>query len=626
MSEPNILRAPPLVVDVDDQSATLDGRPLELGPKPFALLVALMRAPQRLVTKEDLIETVWEGRFVTEAVLTTAMRELRRALGDDARAPTFIGTAHGRGYRFLRPVNAPDHGPALDGADAAQARSLPAATIPVPIVVAVVFLIAIAALAALSATNATRGQVAAFAGIPEASIAVLPFEDLSGEGGRAHFSDGLAEEILDLLMDVDGLTVASRTSSFAHRDSDASATEIARELGVRHLLEGSVRIVGDEVRVRVRLIDAATDRTQWTRSYERALSVGNLFAIQDEIAQSVVAELQPELGGVLGAAPSNTAAGTDNLAAYENYLRARELFIARSDLPRAVGLARAAVEADPEFARAWELLAAATFAADGGRATPQAREAVARALQLDPNLSLAHAVRGVMGNVEPPYDWDAVVADLERALELDRNNTTALLWLGTEMHKLGYLERAQALLGRCLEIDPAYDRCREHLIWVRHMRGDTDAAIAEYEGHVARGAHYDDTALVLAMLQRGRVDDARAMIAAVESEALFPEEAFQALRDPTRDRRAALPVFRLWAEQVRYRRDIYPLILEFGAYDLLWTSQGSNFGLWYPEFPEYRQSAAFKSFVRTMGIDSYWRAHGFPPQCRAVGRNDFACA
>ncbi len=624
MSEPNVLRAPPLVVDVDDQSATLDGRPLELGPKAFALLVTLMRTPQRLVTKEDLIEAVWEGRFVTEAVLTTAMRELRRALGDDARAPTFIGTAHGRGYRFLRTVNEPERTQAVDSSDAARARALPAATIPVPIVLAVIFLLAIVALTAITSSNATRTQVAAFADIPEASVAVLPFEDLSGQDDRAHFSDGLAEEILDLLMDVDGLTVASRTSSFAHRDSDASATEIARQLGVRHLLEGSVRIVGDEVRVRVRLIDAATDRTHWTRSYERALSVGNLFAIQDEIARSVVTELQPELGGALGAAASNTA-GTENLAAYESYLRARELFIARSDLPRAVGLARAAVEADPEFARAWELLAAATFAADGGRVTPQAREAVAIALRLDPNLSLAHAVRGVMGNVEPPYDWEAAIADLERALELDRNNTTALLWLGTEMHKLGYLERAQGLLERCLEIDPAYDRCREHLIWVRHMRGDTDAAIAEYERHIARGAHYDDTTLVLAMLQRGRVADARAMVAAVESDALFPEEAFQALRDPVRDRRAALPVFRLWAEQVRFRRDIYPLILEFGAYDLLWTGQGSNFGLWYPEFPEFRHSDAFRSFVRAMRIDSYWRAHGFPPQCRATGHSDFIC-
>ena len=100
-----MLQAGALKVDLQDQRAWLSGQPVDLGPKPFALLVTLMRSPQRLVTKEDLIETVWEGRFVSEAVLTTAMRDLRRAIGDDARKPTYIATAHGRGYRFLLEVS-----------------------------------------------------------------------------------------------------------------------------------------------------------------------------------------------------------------------------------------------------------------------------------------------------------------------------------------------------------------------------------------------------------------------------------------------------------------------------------------------------------------------------------------
>lgn len=114
MNQRTILWAAPLALDLADQSARLDGRPIELGPKVFALLHTLMEAPQRVVTKEALFDSVWDGRFVSEAVLTTAMKELRRALGDDAREPQFIATVHGKGYRFLKPVEtkAPETGAA----------------------------------------------------------------------------------------------------------------------------------------------------------------------------------------------------------------------------------------------------------------------------------------------------------------------------------------------------------------------------------------------------------------------------------------------------------------------------------------------------------------------------------
>ena len=636
MSGPT-LRAPPLSVDIQDQRAFIDGNPIELGPKPFALLIALMQGAGKLVTKEELIENVWDGRFVSEAVLTTAMRDLRRALGDDAREPTYIATAHGRGYRFLKPVIAEGAG-APTPAPIALAATPPAPTpltqrlaeTPPPLAYALAALLAIFLIAAFGSVDWTERRAArlAFAAIDSASIAVLPFENLSANGEQSHFSDGLAEEILNVLMGVDGLKVASRTSSFAFADRDIALPQLARELGVRHVLEGSVRMSGDHVRVRVRLIDARADRTMWSRSYDRALSVENLFAIQEEIAERVVRELEQELEGELGPrdiAARSAAAGTTNLAAYEAYLRARELFLARSELDRAVGFAETSVGADPNFARGWEMLAAASFVASGGNATPRGREAIATALRLDPNLSLAHAVNGVMGNLEPPYNWNRVIGELERALELDPQNTTALLWLATELHKLGYLDRAQALLERCIQIDPAYNQCRRHFYWVLHMRGETDRALLEYGRLVRDGATVDETVLLFALLERNREAEARDLVGRLDAETPLPEIVFEAARNPAPNRLVARRVYRRWFQGVRFKRNVQALTLALGAYDLIDTRQGSNAGLWWPEFPEFRQSAAFENIVRRLGIDAYWREHGFPPQCRPVGVDSFAC-
>ncbi|GAM98605.1 adenylate cyclase [alpha proteobacterium U9-1i] len=624
-----MLRAGALALDLQDQRAWLASHPVDLGPKPFALLVALMQSPQRLVTKEELIETVWEGRFVSEAVLTTAMRDLRRAIGDDARQPTYIATAHGRGYRFMLAVT--EQAPAEAFVNtAAPASPKPAQSRPhFGFAAAFVAMVLAAAGALWGVTQIAPSASATRARIP-ASIAVLPFEDLSPARDRAYFADGLSEEILNVLMGVDGLSVASRTSSFAYKDRDDLTTPaIARELGVRNVLEGTVRTDRDRVRVHVRLIEAQSGHTEWTRTYERRLSVQNLLAIQDEIASRVVNEMRGALHDELG--PQNTevrsaAAGTENLQAYELYLRARELFVARSDLARSVALAEQAVAADPRFARGWELFAAASFAKHG-RPTVEAQEAVATALRLDPNLSLAHAINGVMSNYEAPYNWNGSTGELERAVTLDPTNTTALLWLAIEMHKLGYLERSQTLLERCVALDSAYDRCREHLMWVLHMRGQTDRAIAEYRTLVNHQAPPDDAILLLAFIERGDEASVQQVLQSLAHEQPMPAPVLAALRDPHADRIAARRALRTWLRASDFnKRKLFPVTLALGAYDMVYTGQGSFFPLWIPEAPEYRQSGAFKNFVREMRIDQYWREHGFPPQCRPVGDADFSCA
>lgn len=628
----SVLKAGRLTLDRDDQRVWLDQQVIDVGPKPFALLLALMLSPQRLVTKEELIETVWEGRFVSEAVLTTAMRDLRRALGDDARQPTFIATAHGRGYRFLLPVTedaTPASGPSP--APPVDTPSPTPAAKPRPRLSRFSALAIAGLLACLVAAWTLVKVTAPGASTATASIAVLPFEDLSASGDRAYFTDGVAEEILNVLMGVEGLSVVSRTSSFAYKQRDDITTPtIARELGVGYVLEGSVRTTDTQVRVNVRLVDATTGRTRWTRTYERRLSTQDLLAIQDEIARRVVAELRDQLNTPLSAHNTqarSAAAGTESMQAYELYLHARSLFVTRTDLPRAIRFARDAANADPHFARAWELLAAATFAKDG-RPSDEAWEAVNTALRLDENLSLAHALKGVMSNYPAPYDWDGAIEELETAITLDPTNTTALLWLGVELHKLGYLERSQTMLERCIAIDGAYDRCRQHLMWVLHMRGRTDDAIRQYGTLLRTDANFNDAALLLAFIRRGDQAAVTQIVSSLEHQDPLPPIVLAALREPARtDRAAAQRALRDWLTSSNFnKRKVFSITLALGVYDQIYTGQGSLFPLWLPEFPEYRRSDAFRAFVREMNIDDYWRAHGFPPQCRPVGAQDFNCA
>jgi len=191
-----------------------------------------------------------------------------------------------------------------------------------------------------------------------ASIAVLPFEDLSPQGDQGYFSDGIAEEILNVLVRIDGLEVASRTSAFRFRDrDDIGIPGIARELDVRHVLEGSVRKAGDAIRVTAQLIDGRSDKHLWSETYDRSLTAENIFAIQDEIATAIVAALRESIALPDSARPE-VGMQTESLDAYELFLEARALYNQRKSLDRAEALLERAVDLDPEFAGAWAIRAA----------------------------------------------------------------------------------------------------------------------------------------------------------------------------------------------------------------------------------------------------------------------------
>ncbi len=297
------------------------------------------------------------------------------------------------------------------------------------------------------------------------SIAVLPFVNMSDDAGNQFFADGISEELLNVLVKVPELGVASRTSSFAYKGKELGAAEIARELKVSYILEGSVRKAGDKVRITAQLIDAAQDRHIWSETYDRQLT--DIFAIQDEIANAIVAALRGSLSAAKPATVVKVRADTENMQAYELYLKARENFIARRELSETAGMFERVVQLDPKFARGWEGLAAVSSVAPSWGYTDRdyqalSKQAAERALELDPKLSMPWAVKSQIVGDTWPIDFSAALADLDKAVAADPRNSTAFLWRGIAWTKLGFFDRALADLNQSIALEPDYLNATRH--------------------------------------------------------------------------------------------------------------------------------------------------------------------
>ncbi|MCB1553530.1 MAG: tetratricopeptide repeat protein [Xanthomonadales bacterium] len=308
------------------------------------------------------------------------------------------------------------------------------------------------------------------------SIAVLAFADLSADKDQEYFADGISEELLNLLARVDGLQVAARTSSFKFKGSQSDIGEIGRALGVDHVLEGSVRKAGNQVRITAQLIKTVDGFHLWSESYDRELD--NIFAVQDEIAASIVRQLKLKFD--LGTA---AAGRTQNPEAYDHYLRGRELARAptRSGLLRAVEQYEKAVALDPNFAAAYAGIADAwVWLEDYGgvkssESFPRAEQAAKRALAIDPDSAEAHAA---MAFVLDRYHDDSVEAGkaFERTLQLNPNYVTAYNLYADTLYDLGEFERALEVRRRAVALDPLSVFFRSRLANTLNNLGRVDEA------------------------------------------------------------------------------------------------------------------------------------------------------
>jgi TolB-like protein len=465
----------------------------------------------------------------------------------------------------------------------------------------------------------------------DTSIAVLPFADLSADKDQQYFTDGLSEELLNLLVRVNGLRVASRTSSFAYRDSTLGVPNISKALNVGHVLEGSVRKDGDRIRITAQLIEAGTDSHLWSENFDRELV--DIFAIQDEIANAIVGALAGQLN--LGSDKAVTVeAATDNLDAYEMYLAGRELYLSRIDLGESIRLLQAAVELDPNFARAWEGLAAAEIigdawlVADGIDHLALAEEAANRALVLNPDLSMPMAVLAILAQLR---DKD-VVGSLELyedAIARDPKNTTAWLWKGILFDIAGFMDEAIEAFQQCLAIDPGYLNCKQIMAKSYLSKGDIETALRFHNETLEHVFHSTSHAFIPTYVRTGH----RLLAVHIADAKLGHDNApviewIRAIENPDGDNSAGYARLKDWERRTDTGLDlhsIYNVFLTFKDYDELVAGDGTRWLSWLPEAEEFRASPQFKQFIVDSGIFAFWQSYGFPPQCRPIGDDNFAC-
>jgi TolB-like protein/Flp pilus assembly protein TadD len=298
----------------------------------------------------------------------------------------------------------------------------------------------------------TRSRVAA----PEKSIAVLPFENLSEDKANAYFADGIQDEILTRLSKIADLKVISRTSTQHYKSAPENLPEIARQLGVAHILEGSVQKSGDSVRVNVQLIKAANDSHLWADTFDRKLT--DVFAIESEIAKSIADTLKAKLTGSEEHAIS--ARPTENTEAHQFYLKGRYFWNKRTgpDLQTAIDCFKQAIEQDSNYALAYAGLADSYvllpyFGGNVQQSIPPAKAAAEKALELDPTLAEPHSTLGLI--LFYAFDFSQSKKEFERAIALDPNDATAHQWFANgPLIVTGEFDRAIAEGKRAVELDP----------------------------------------------------------------------------------------------------------------------------------------------------------------------------
>jgi len=460
-----------------------------LRPKAFEVLRYLVENAGRVVTKEEVMNAVWPGVTVTDESLTHCISEVRHALGD--KNQRIVKTAPRRGYLFEAPVTAGD-----DTGEAAPA-----------------------------------GERAAGSPVADrAFIAVLPFVNMSGDTEQDYFADGISEDIITGLSKLRWFFVIARNSSFTYKGKVVDIRRVGHELGVRYVLEGSVRKGGSRVRVTADLIDAATGKHLWADHYDRDLT--DIFALQDEITKKVVAAIEPKLLEAEGLRSQNRS--PEDLDAWDMLIRANSLFwrLTKDESQAAIALLEQVVQQHPFYAPAHSMLAFVLLVSRQGgwhMMEPQVTQAAnlaARAVELDDSDPWAHLALGFVAFTRRRTDEAA--EEFQRALDLNPNFAAAHGFLGCALAFDGRSDQAIDHIEQAIRMsphDPQNALLNAALAAAHYQAGRYAEAIGF--GRKAIQQRFELTnghrIYVASLAQAGQIDDARSALARLQE--LHPENS-----------------------------------------------------------------------------------------------------
>jgi len=520
---------------------------------PLQLLFLLAENRDRLVSREEILLGIWGKDVFVDAdnSINTAVRKARQALKEDPENPRFLRTIPGKGYRFTAVVNAEPMA-TIPLVDSARQSAASAALEPLPIsrvfttrarwptLAAIVLLALITSGLIFHSREAKRAKTSA----TKAMLVVLPFVDLSADAHESLFADGMTEEMITQLggLDPQHLGVIARTSSMQYKDAKKGATQIAGELGVDYLLEGSVRRSGERIRVTAQLIQASDQTHLWAADFDRDLS--DVLKLQSDLALAISNKIELTLS------PSERARLAEapplNAAAYEAYLQGLHDSELRSQpsVLRAISEFQQAIKLDPSYAAAHAALARVYSLAPVVGAMipmesmPLARDAALRAITLDPSLAAGHST---LGFVFAHYDFDWAAAEKEylRALELNPNDAYAhLFYSNSYLSPLGRHAEAIAEMQKAVAIDPFSAPVQSFLgrtyVWARQY----DKALAQFRkcAEMFPGFAIDHERLTQLLAYLGKFDEAIAED--TKARLLVGEDGDSALREEGALRRA----------------------------------------------------------------------------------------
>jgi TolB-like protein/DNA-binding winged helix-turn-helix (wHTH) protein/Tfp pilus assembly protein PilF len=515
---------------------------VSLTPKAFDVLFFLVQNPNQLVTKEELLQAVWGDTFVEEGNLTQYISHLRKALGDNTEDTRLIVTIARKGYQFTANVTV------VEAADTAKqdASEVPIAdsladtqtVLETPADEAVPKppkrwrnATAVAALTVILA-GVTYASWRHFGGMtPPRSqkimLAVLPFENLTGDPNKEYLADGLTEETISQLgrLNPEQLGVIARTSVMGYKNKNERLDQIGRDLSVQYVLENSLRMNGDQVRLTAQLIQVKDQTHLWSQDYDYPLK--DVITVEDEVADSVARQIQLRLTSQQQADLARPR--PVNPEAFDAYLQGYYLYQRRTakDADMAAKYYERATQLDPSYALAWVGLSQARYRqanvgdVPNGEGQRLAREAVERALVLDPNLAAAHAQMGRLKR-QVDFDWFGADASIERAIALEPGNPDNVRLAAASAAYLGRFEQALQLGHRALGLDPLNANSWENLGEIELYNGQLDEAAAdckkalELNPDVPPGPFY----LIQIYVKQGRPQDALPEVERVRSDSL----------------------------------------------------------------------------------------------------------
>ncbi len=646
-----------LSLDAGTQEVKRESEVVAIPRLSFLLLLSLARNAPNVVPVEQLEKEVWSGLVVDRGTVNKRVLLLRKVLGEDKGHGPYIAVVRGVGYRMSVDVSRSDResnaaGPAAEPTQGWYQRSSQT------IRATSYWLLGIVAVLALyqwtresrvgsippdalarQATQAPDQPVV----YSQSAIAVLPFVDLSEEKRHQFLGDGIAEEVINLIAGLDGLQVVARTSSFAFRDSQLTVMEISEQLKVGVVLEGSIRHVGDEIRVTAQLIDARNGYHIWSKNYDTPYE--DIFSVQDDIASNIAESLKLTIDEA--EKPDSKEATTSDINAFTEYLRGRELLNDRisqqgKGLREALGYFWKAVELDPQFARAHAGIAASYWLLPTYDLTltredyyVQAQDSANYALNIDPESTEALGVLAGIKSTRGHYAEASAI--FQRIHSMGNVDSNIIHWYSQLLIRLGYFESVVTGLTLAYDRDPLNRLLALSLGSALSLSGRSEQAADVLNG--IEGFAFRDYVLGIASINNRDFELARELFRGLKLRsdvlpAKYADWMIDAIEFPDRKEQVEQAIMAAVESGGLDNKVGFEILLIIGS-DLIFDigtdraveidNQEIYATMWNPWSTALRRDPRFKAWLQDIGYVDYWRKYQWPDRCKPTGLDDFEC-